>query len=190
MLKLQGGIKMSSRRGNVVTALEILQAATDASRESGIDASHDTVLAAVKYALTKNKVGGDISYDPRESIALEGNSGPYLQYAHARACSILKKAEMAGVVAAQPSELTPDERVFVRQMSQYSSVIDRAIAELAPHYICTYIYELSQSFNRFYEHNRVIGDDRQSERLQMVKWHVAILADGLGLLGITAPEHM
>src|SRR5690606_1996558 len=154
VVKLAGGVKMSSRKGNVVTALEILEAAREAGRASGTDPSEDTILAAVKYAFAKNRIGGDIIYDPTESIALEGNSGPYLQYAHARARSILKKAETAGSLA---GELQPDERSLLRKIGEYAETVELATDALMPHHICTYLYELAQKFNSFYEHNRVIG---------------------------------
>src|SRR5690606_26041165 len=105
-VKLQGGVKMSSRKGNVVTALEIIEAARQAARDTGRDTTEDTVLAAIKYAFSKTRIGGDIIYDPKESVTLEGNSGPYLQYAHARARSILAKSQQ---VPSQPTELQPGE---------------------------------------------------------------------------------
>jgi arginyl-tRNA synthetase len=188
VVKMQGGVKMSSRKGNVVTALEILQAARDAGAETGTNPSEETTLAAVKYAFAKNRIGGDIAYDPKESIALAGNSGPYLQYAHARARSILAKAPAHK--PAELSQLEPGERSLVRKLSEYNEVIDLATAELMPHYVCTYLYELAQEFNRFYEQNRVIGDPREATRLQLVERYVTTLKSGLELLGITAPSKM
>ena len=188
IVKLQGGVKMSSRRGNVVTALEILEAARVAGTELGTSPSEETILAAVKYAFAKNRIGGDIVYDPKESIALEGNSGPYLQYAHARARSILGKATKQ---ASTPlTEMEADERNLLRKITEYGEVIERAVAERMPHHICTYLYELAQKFNQFYERNRVIGDERESIRLQLVNHYADTLKAGLELLGITAPDRM
>lgn len=187
-VKLQGGVKMSSRKGNVVTALEILDAARAAAKAMGTAAGEATILAAVKYAFAKNRIGGDIVYDPKESIALEGNSGPYLQYAHARARSILAKAGKQK--SAELPVLEPDERSLARKVSEYAEVVDRATAELMPHHICTYLYELAQIFNSFYEHNRVIGDAREAMRVQLVGQYADTLRAGLGLLGITAPDTM
>lgn len=188
VVKLQGGVKMSSRKGNVVTALEILSAAREAGEATGTNPSEETILAAVKYAFAKNRIGGDIAYDPKESIALEGNSGPYLQYAHARARSILAKAGERGSVDLKG--LQPDERSLLRKISEYHEVVERATNELMPHHICTYLYELAQKFNQFYEHNRVIGDEREGMRLQLVVHYADTLKNGLILLGITAPERM
>ncbi len=203
VVKLQGGVKMSSRKGNVVTALEILDAAREAGKETGTNPSEETILAAVKYAFAKNRIGGDIVYDPKESIALEGNSGPYLQYAHARARSILAKAsdsrhsEQSEESTQQilhsvqdDAELEAEERGLLRKITEYNEVVERATSELMPHHICTYLYELAQKFNQFYEHNRVIGDDRKAVRLALVQHYADTLKSGLELLGITAPERM
>lgn len=187
VVKLSGGVKMSSRKGNILSAFDILQAAREVA---GSSASEDTVLAAVKYALLKNRIGGDIIYDPNDSITLEGNSGPYLQYAHARACNILLKVEDSSNLKYKNSNLEAGERTLVRKLTQFSDVVELATAELAPHHICTYLYELAQEFNRFYEQNKVIGDARQEIRLALVKQYKVTLKNGLNLLGIQAPEKM
>lgn len=188
VVKLQGGVKMSSRRGNVLLALDILSAARAAVQEYQPGAGEETMLAAVKYALARVRIGGDIIYDPKESVALEGNSGPYLQYAHARACSILSKA--GPVVELGEVAFDDTERRLVRKLSEYAETVDHATLELMPHYICTYLYELAQEFNRFYEKSRIIGDEREQIRLGLVVLYRDTLARGLGLLGITAPETM
>jgi arginyl-tRNA synthetase len=198
VVKLAGGVKMSSRKGNVVTALEILDAAREAGAETGTNPSEETILAAVKYAFAKNRIGGDIVYDPKESIALEGNSGPYLQYAHARARSILAKSQVPSAVDQAISDfqipkegLQADERSLLRKITEYVEVVDKATNELMPHYICTYLYELAQKFNQFYEHNRVIGSgEREAIRLQLVASYADTLKSGLTLLGIAAPDRM
>lgn len=190
VVKLQGGVKMSSRKGNVVTALEILEAARTAGAETGTNPSEDTILAAVKYAFAKNRIGSDIAYDPKESIALEGNSGPYLQYAHARARSILRKAADAERTVAKAAKFESGERTLLRKISEYHEAVDKAVADLMPHHICTYLYELAQTFNRFYENNIVMGDPRQAIRLQLVEQYADTLKQGLELLGIVAPDQM
>ncbi|HEU4966259.1 MAG TPA: arginine--tRNA ligase [Candidatus Saccharimonadales bacterium] len=190
VVKLQGGVKMSSRKGNIVSALDILAAARVAGAETGTNPSEETVLAAVKYALAKNRMGGDIVYDPKESIALEGNSGPYLQYAHARARSILAKAEGMDMAITPDQAFQPAERLLLRKVAEFAETVERATEEYMPHYICTYLYELAQVFNHFYEHNRVIGSERQLQRLRLVELYADTLKKGLGLLGITAPDAM
>ncbi len=189
VVKLQGGVKMSSRRGNVVTALEILESARSAASMSENQVSEDGVLAAVKYSFLKNRIGGDIVYDPTESVALEGNSGPYLQYAHARARSILRKAgsEPRSVDA---GDLQPDERSLARAIGRYQETVLLAADELMPHHVCSYLYELAQNFNRFYEKNQVVGDEREALRLWLVASYADRLKAGLELLGIVAPDTM
>lgn len=187
MIKLPGGVKMSSRKGNVLTANDILDAAHKAGKEVSADTSEDTVLASVKYAFLKSRIGGDVIYDPEESIATEGNSGPYLQYAHARAKSILAKASVESVA---PKTLVESERNLALKISEFTDIITIAAKELTPHIVCTYLYELAQIFNRFYEQNRVIGDARQAERLFLIEKYTEILKKGLNVLGITAPEKM
>jgi arginyl-tRNA synthetase len=188
MVKLEGGVKMSSRKGNVITAQDIIGSANQAAIENRFETSQQTVLAAIKYAFVKNRVGGDVIYNPEESIALEGNSGPYLQYAHARARSILAKSSKEPSLPV--NELEKDERALVRKVGEFNEVIEKSINELAPHLICNYLYELAQVFNRFYESNRVIGDERESLRITLVKMYADRLKSGLELLGITAPDRM
>lgn len=188
MVKLAGGAKMSSRKGNILQANDILGAAETAAKQANPDNSYDTVLAAVKYAFLKNRIGGDIIYDPNESVALEGNSGPYLQYAHARARSILRKADKTPETTI--AALEQNERSLMRKIGEFAEVVERATSELMPHHICTYLYELAQTFNSFYEHNRVIGDDREAVRLQLVAYYADTLKAGLQLLNIQAPEQM
>jgi arginyl-tRNA synthetase len=110
-----------------------------------------------------------------------------LQYAHARARSVLAKSTAAPV---PPAELQPGERSLARKIGEYPEAVSKAVSELMPHHICTYLYELAQVFNRFYEHNRVVGDEREAARLQLVSLYAEVLKDGLELLGITAPNKM
>ncbi len=191
IVKLEGGTKMSSRKGNFLKAVDVLDAASAASKILSGENDEQTVLGAVKYAFLKNRMGGDIVYDPEESVSIEGNSGPYLQYAHARARSILKKID-AVANSQKPTNdgLTDGERSLVRKITEYPEVVDRAVADLMPHHIANYLYELAQVFNRFYEHNRVIGDERQSLRLALLERYAETLKTGLNVLGISAPDRM
>lgn len=187
VVKLPGGVKMSSRKGNILLADDILEAAKAAIAEAGYEHNDDTMLAAIKYAFVKQRIGGDTVYDPAESVSLQGNSGPYLQYAHARARSILVKATATKI---KLDDLQSDERSLVRQIGHYSAAVDQATQDLMPHHVCTYLYELAQTFNRFYEGNRVIGDSREAQRLALVELYADTLKTGLELLNIKAPEKM
>jgi arginyl-tRNA synthetase len=191
VIRLKGGVKMSSRRGNIVSAQQILDSARQAGQATGTNPAEETILAAIKYSFAKNRIGADIIYDPEESIALEGNSGPYLQYAYARARSILSKADGgSGHTEAEYTQLEPTERALLSKITEFQEVIDKAVAELMPHHICTFLYELAQTFNNFYESNRVIGDTRQALRLDLVNNYAETLRSGLALLGISAPERL
>lgn len=189
LIKLPGGVKMSSRLGNILRAVDILDVTAAANKEQTGQDNSETVLGAVKYAFLKQRIGGDIIYDPKESVSLEGNSGPYLQYAHARAQSILGKADNLQELS-EDADLEAGEHSLARKITEYIEVVDNAVTELMPHHVATYLYELAQVFNRFYEHNRVIGDERQNIRLVLVDNYAKTLSSGLDLLGITAPDRM
>lgn len=188
-LKLVGGKKMSSRKGNVLLALDVIEAARAATSELMGSDNDTTVLGAIKYAFLKQRIGGDIIYNSKESVSLEGNSGPYLQYAHARACGILRKSD-AEPAALENVRLQLTERPLVQKLGEYVEVVERAQKELLPHYICTYLYELAQEFNRFYEKNQVVGSEREAERVALVAQYAKTLKNGLATLGIEAPERM
>ncbi len=188
VLKMVGGVKMASRKGNILRATDILDSAAEANKKArGEQVEESSTNAAVKYAMLKQRIGGDVIYDPAESVSMEGNSGPYLQYAHARARSILAKSKAE---AADLPDLQADERSLARKISEYPEAVNKAVDELMPHHICTYLYELAQTFNRFYEKNRVIGDDREAGRKQLVQHYADVLKHGLGILGIVAPDHL
>ena len=195
--------KMSSRSGDVYTGATLIDAVDKAAKEQFPDSApaNRTPLAALKYDFLKSRLGGDITFDVAESVSLEGNSGPYLQYAHARARSILGKAktgnrgEGIGDSDSYPLPTThyplePGERGLARKISEYPEVIAKATAELMPHHVTTYLYELAQAFNRFYEGNRVIGHQREAARLGLVEIYADVLRHGLGLLNIATPDKM
>ena len=202
VVKLQGGVKMSSRKGNIVSALDILDAARQAGAKSGLNPSEETILAAVKYAFAKVRIGGDIAYDPQESIALDGNSGPYLQYAHARARRILEKVTQATPVEGRtsnrggecefvmPTEVRAEDRALVRKLGEYSEIVELATRQLEPHHICNYLFELAQEFNRYYEKNQVVGSEHEAHRAGLVALYADTLKAGLTILGIHAPNKM
>jgi arginyl-tRNA synthetase len=181
--------KMSSRTGDVYGADQLLADVKAVADKLFPDAARDMQLGAVKYAFTKHRLGGDLVYDINESVSLEGNSGPYLQYAHARARSILRKAGKDGSLP-DAAELEANERLLIRKIGEYAETVDKAVKELMPHYICTYLYELAQEFNRFYEHNRVVGDKREDLRLGLVRQYAETLQFGLQILGMVAPDKM
>lgn len=186
-VKLPTG-KMSSRSGDVVEISWLFDQVSAAIRARGGVDEDIFVSGVLRYQFLKVRIGGDVVFDINDAASIDGNSGPYLQYAHARACSILNKS------VAKKSDtvdmLEADERLLVRKLTEFSEVIYRATTDLTPHIICTYLYETAQQFNRFYEGNRVIGDPRESERLYLISKYADVLRIGLTILGIHAPEKM
>jgi arginyl-tRNA synthetase len=189
LIKLSTG-KMSSRTGEVMRALDLLREVEKSAKEIAGDREspiRETTLAAIKYVFLKSRITGDIVYDVDESLSLEGNSGPYLQYAHARARSILAKSQNNSQM---PNILDAEERVLTVKIEQFEEVVDKATNQLAPHIICTYLFELAQIFNRFYEKNRIIGDVKEAQRLSLVAAYATVLKNGLEFIKIPAPEKM
>lgn len=183
------GTKMSSWLGNVARAIDVLDIVREKVGELVEDTSlvEDVTLGAIKYAFAKYKLGGDISFDLNETVSLQGNSGPYLQYAHARARSILAKID--GTITT-PTEINSEDRALVRKLGEYKDATDQAIRELAPHHICNYLFELAQEFNRYYEKNKVVGSEQQAHRAGLVALYADTLQAGLFVLGIAAPQKM
>ena len=190
-IKLAGSVKMSSRKGNFLRAVDVLDMVADENEDAQGNRDEAPVLGAIKYAFLKFRIGADSVFEPKESVSLQGNSGPYLQYALARARSINRKIESDSVelnsVSGNYSEY---ERNLLMKITEYPDVIAQATVDLTPHIICTYLYELAQTFNRFYENSRVAGDEREQIRLYIVMAYATILANGLTILGIPTPDRM
>lgn len=188
-VKLQGGVKMSSRKGNFLKAIDVIDIANDALQEAQPGADESVVLGAIKYAFLKNRVGPDVIFDPKESVALHGNSGPYLQYAYARASTLLTKATVQPGVT-ENDTLDEAERSLAVKLTEFPEVVEAATRELSPHLMCTYVYELTQVFNRFYESSRIVDDPREALRLELVHAYRLLLGKSLALMGIAAPESL
>ncbi|HEX6258755.1 MAG TPA: arginine--tRNA ligase [Candidatus Saccharimonadales bacterium] len=188
MVKLSTG-KMSSRTGKVLNIEWLFRALHEAVLARSPDAKNieDTVTGALRYAMLKVRIGSDIIFDINEAVSLEGNSGPYLQYAYARARSILAKLDAAVPVG---DSIEGDEHQLAVRLLQYPAVTAKAVEELTPHVLTAYLYELTQQFNRFYEHNRIVGHAREAERAALVQAYSVVLKNGLTVLGIPAPERM
>ncbi len=185
-VKLSTG-KMSSRDGDVVEVAWLFDEFAKAIKERGGVASDEIIAGALRYQFLKVRLGSDVVFDINEAVSLTGNTGSYLQYAHARARGILRKSSTEVV---RPTEVQDEDRMLVRKLSEYHEVVDRATASLEPHHICNYLFELAQEFNRYYEKNQVIGDDKQSHRVGLVALYADTLKAGLEILGIFAPEQM
>jgi arginyl-tRNA synthetase len=188
-VKLSTG-KMSSRQGNTINIGWLFDRLEKALRQRGasIGKLQEEMVGALRYSLLKNRLGSDVIFDVSESISLAGNSGPYLQYAYVRAHSILQKSAVSP--ADGINQFEPGERSLAYKISEYPEVVEQAFLELMPHLICNYLYELAQVFNRFYENNRVLGSDRQAERLLLVELYLKALSQGLSILGIPTLSQM
>ncbi len=192
-VKLPGNEKMSSRKGNFLKAVDVIGMVTQELVEStGQPADEKVVLAALRYAFLKYKMGGDIIFDPKESVAMTGNSGVYLLYSTVRAKKVLQRV---GNSASQSNDTVANsETSFVRKLSkkivQYQDVLREAVTEMAPNKICAYLFELAQEFSRFYENVKVIGNENEAELIVIVQAYTNVMEHGLGLLGIEVPEEM
>ena len=184
LVKLTTG-KMSSRTGEVVTIGWLFDEFKKAIENAGGEPTDDVIAGALRYQFLKVKIGGDVIFDINDAVSLTGNTGSYLQYAHARARGILDKSDKE---IAFPTELFDEDKMLVRKLSEYVDVVDRAKESLEPHHICTYLFELAQEFNRYYEKNQVIGSDKEAHRVGIVAIYADILKAGLAILGIVAPN--
>jgi arginyl-tRNA synthetase len=194
-LKLTTG-KMSSRLGNVITGESLIEDLEDEAKEKmqGRELTDTTAvaeqvaIAAIKYTVLKQGSGKDIVFDPEKSLSLEGDSGPYLQYAHVRASSLIKKASDAEVVEDASAY---DSFALSRLLVHYPDALLRAAQELEPHHVTTYLTELASAFNSWYAAERVIVDGKVSSgNVVLIKAVKNILSSGLQTLGIPAPEEM
>lgn len=185
LVKLPGNVKMSSRKGNFLKAIDVLEMIREML--GGEKADERVVLAAIKYAFLKYKMGGDIVFDPQESVSTNGNSGVYLLYSAVRAKKILAKAGAGGD---ESGDLSIYERNLDKKLVAYQEVIAEAVVEKAPYKVCNYLYELAQEFSRFYENVKVAGSEREGELMQVVRAYLNVMEHGLGLLGIEIPDEM
>ncbi|TDB68276.1 arginine--tRNA ligase [Arundinibacter roseus] len=209
MVDLPSG-KMKSREGTVVDAddliLQMAQTAENRTRElgkiedfAGDEARklyHMLALGALKYFLLKVDPKKRMLFNPEESIDFQGHTGPFIQYTHARLCSILRKAESNGVVAAVPAEgfaVHSTEAEVVFYLSQYPARIQSASDEFSPALISLYAFELAKLYNQFYAELSIFADPDP----QAVQFRVALSAavaktirHAMGLLGIDVPEKM
>ena len=182
-VRLPGNEKMSSRKGNFIRAVDVLESVEEAAGNEQI------ALSAIKYAFLKYKIGGNIEFDVKESVSTTGNSGVYLQYSAVRAKKILAGIT-TGEVNFEKWALTEHEKKLIRKLCEYAHVLQSAVKELSPHKIAAYLYETAQEFSRFYENVKVAGSDFETERAELVAAYLEVMTHGLNLLGISVPEEM
>jgi arginyl-tRNA synthetase len=151
-------------------------------------------IGAVKYADLRQDRISDYQFAWDRLLALEGNTGPYLQYTYARIRSIFRKAEAASSSFDALTLETLQERDLARRIVQFGDVVPTVLTDLKPHYLCTYLYDLCGSFSAFYEACPVLkasSPELRQSRLALCDLTAAVLRVGLGdLLGIELLEEM
>ena len=208
MVELPEG-KMKSREGTVVDADdligEMVSTAREMSQELGkldgcteeeADAVSTMVgLGALKYFILKVDPKKTMLFDPRESIDFNGNTGPFIQYTHARICSVLRKAAEAGIdfSGAAQADYLPEEIALVKSLTEYPSVVAAAGENFAPSIVGAYVYELAKQFNGYYHDHSILkeeNDETRRMRLQLAQQVARVIRSGMKLLGIDVPERM
>ena len=148
-------------------------------------------IGAVKYADLSNDLIRDYVFDVDRMVAFEGNTGPYIQYACARICSLIRKG---GVEHDAPMRIIePQERMLALKLIQYNDVLHDAIASLEPHRLCTWLFELTEAFSGFYQSCPVLKNNNEEikqSRLRLADITRRVIVDGLDMLGIESPEKM
>lgn len=204
-MMLKDGKKMSTRKGKVVLLEEVLaQAIEDVlnvireknpSLENKEEVARQVGVGAVIFHDLKNYRLNDINFSWEEMLTFEGETGPYVQYTHARACSLLRKGgyEPTSEVKLPAGALDSKEAwAVITLLNSFPEVIDRAREQFDPSQIGKYVIDLAQAFNKFYANVRILAEeeDVKTARLQLVAAVVTVLKEGLRLLGLAAPEEM
>jgi len=202
-----GGTKIRTRAGGAVRLQQVLDGAADEvrkiveARKKGAEltdeeqekASESVATGAVIFADLSRRRIKDYDFDWDRAFSLDGDSGPYLQYAHARACGILKKAGREVAADVDFARLSSDpERALLKALGRYPDAVAAARKANEPAMLASHIVEIGSALNLFYNKCRVLGEERPVEdaRLFLVWAAREVLAEGLGMLGIAAPESM
>ena len=206
MVDLPSG-KMKSREGTVIDADDLMQemvsTAKSISEELGkLDGFNEEELAciyemigmgALKYFILKVDPKKRMLFDPTESIDFNGNTGPFIQYTHARICSLQRKAADLNTVANPESSLQVKEKELLKVLLRYPEVIQEAANDYSPAVIANYTYDLVKEYNQFYQQVPVFGADSEQDkafRIGLSGMVGKVIASAMNLLGITVPERM
>ena len=191
--------KMSSRKGNVLTGEDLIADVREEARERAKESRAENIeelteqvaVGAIKYQILRQAVGSDIVFDKARALSLEGDSGPYLMYTHARLSSILEKAQSEGLVA----DTTHAPRVpygVEKLVYQFDEMVREAQEKHAPHHLVTYLTALASEFNSFYAHEQIVdvADAYAPYKVALADTVRQTLKNGLWILGIKAPTKM
>ena len=208
MVELPEG-KMKSREGTVVDADDLIQSmyeeAKKTSEESGKLADmpedekeklyHMIGLGALKYFIIKVDPKKTMLFNPKESIDFNGNTGPFIQYTHARICSILRKATVAYGPESISADVEPSAKEIrlTQLLSLYPGKVAEAGAALSPAIVANYAYELAKEFNQYYHDTPILKEENQAVlkfRLELIDVLARTLRSAMALLGIELPERM
>lgn len=203
MLKLKYG-KMSSRTGNVVSgegliddvSKEVRQKMKETGKLAEIENVDEVItkvaVGAIKYSMLKQSPGKDIMFDFETSLSFEGDSGPYLQYAYARAVNVWKKGGKVEISDDVDGKMVMEEpeRQLVKWMTRFPEIVEVASKNLSPNLICSYLIELASRFNHFYSKCQIVGSDKEDFRLSLTYGTATIIKNGLWLLGIETVDKM
>ena len=196
------GKKLSTRSGRIVLLEEVLDDAVKLAQkqieeknpalENKAEVAEAVGVGAVVFHDLKNDRLNNFDFNLEEVVRFEGETGPYVQYSHARAMSILRKAGNPGLDAAGKYRLDDSEAwETLRLLADFPATVLKAVEEYEPSVIAKYGIHLAKAFNRYYAHSRILEDDDQKEaRLALVKSVAEVLKESLRLLGVKAPDEM
>lgn len=208
MVELPEG-KMKSREGTVVDADDLMDEMVTtaravsgergqlegASEEEVKDITEMVGLGALKYFLLKVDPRKNMTFNPKESIDFNGNTGPFIQYTHARIRSVLRKAADEGFTTGEFITVAPGEReiALIQRLADYPSTVAEAGNSLSPALIANYVYELAKEYNQFYHDCSILKESDESKRslrLALSETTARTIASAMGLLGIRVPDRM
>ncbi|MBQ5547318.1 MAG: DUF4947 domain-containing protein, partial [Prevotella sp.] len=151
-------------------------------------------MGALKYFILKVDARKNMLFNPEESIDFNGNTGPFIQYTHARIRSILRKADKISTTSITSTTSLNDKEVeLIQKMSEYGAAVEQAGKDYSPSGIANYCYELTKVFNQFYHDYSILNEEDEAKkqvRLVIARNVAKILKNGMALLGIEVPERM